>query len=281
MSSGATNAAPLRYCTKCGKQLRVGAGFCCACGSPVTAPSSEAQDLFGQAGILALAKGSYVAAMPLLQRALAIGLAPNDEVFARWHLAGAYRELFGNSGLSYRQMFETKEFRQSMSEIERAFELDRTYSLGFFSQPHMTGTLEPYDTMYEAESRIKVEREGVDAASSYLSAKLKLVDYLARPPLLWSLLMMAALNQERGAIEEAIRCLNTVLGTKPLYPADEERNSKVRRKAHQSLMEIQAQFPMYFQAPTAANTLVCSRCSTAISSDARFCKTCGTAVDVK
>jgi hypothetical protein len=288
MSSGATNAAPLRYCTRCGKQLTVGAGFCNACGSPTglagpqgTAPSNtEAQDLFEQAGMLSLAKGSDVPAIPLLQRALAIGLAPKDEVFARWSLAGGYREIFGNSGLSSRQMVETREFRQSMLELERAFELDRMYLLGFFSQPLMTGSLDRLDAMYEAEAKFKIEREGVDAAFSYLSAKLKLVDYLPRPPLLWSLLKLAELNRKRGAIEDAVRCLNKVLGTAPLYPADEERNSKVRGKAYQALREIQEQFPIYLQAPTATNSEICSRCSTAISSGARFCKTCGTAVHV-
>jgi tetratricopeptide (TPR) repeat protein len=281
MSPGASNAASLRYCTRCGKQITVGAVFCHACGSPITAPSSEAQDLFEQAGMLSLAKGSNIPAIPMLQRALAIGLAPNDEVFARWSLAAGYREIFGNSGLSSWQMVETNEFRQSMFELERAFELDRTCSLGFFSQPHMAATLYRLDAMYETETKIKIKREGADAALSYLSAKLNLVDYLPRPPLLWSLLMLAALYRDRGAIEDAIRCLHKVIGAKPLSPGDEERYSKDRGKAHQALREIQEQFPMYFQAPVAVNAENCSRCSTAISPGARFCRNCGTAVDMK
>jgi hypothetical protein len=177
--------------------------------------------------------------MPLLQRALAIGLPPRDEVLARKSLAGGYREIFGNSGLSSRQMVETNEFRQSMAELERAFELDREHSVGFFSEPLNAGTLYTLDAMYEAEAKVKIEREGVDAAFSYLYAKLSLVDYLPRPPLLWSLLKLAELYRMRGAIEYAALCLHKVLGTAPLYPADQERNSEVRNKAYQMLREIQ------------------------------------------
>src|SRR6266704_2692753 len=143
MSSGATGVAPARNCAKCGKPLELGSRFCNACGAavgPAESPTigtarAPGKDLFVEAIKLSLEKGSGIPAMPVLQKALALGLAPGDEVFARHALGEGYREIFGNSGLPWRKMVETNEFHQCMAEIEKAFELDCVGSLGFFSQP--------------------------------------------------------------------------------------------------------------------------------------------------
>src|SRR5437879_4397176 len=157
MSSGPTNAPLLTYCTQCGKSLQLGARFCTACGAAVvagkpqtTTPSNGiANDLFIEALKLTLAKDSAIPAMPLLQKALASGFAPDDEVEARLSLSQGYREIVGNSGLPWQKMVETNEFRQCIIEIEKAFELDQAGSLGFFSQPLNIGRLKHADLMYK------------------------------------------------------------------------------------------------------------------------------------
>ena len=74
-------------------------------------------------------------------------------------------------------------------EIEKAFELDRVGSLGFFAQPLNIGGLKHLDLMYLLAAEAKQEHEGTDAAIAYLAGKLKVVDYLSRPPLLQSLVL--------------------------------------------------------------------------------------------
>jgi len=223
MSSGATGAAPA--------------------GTP-------GKDLFVEAIKLSLEKGSGIPAMPLLQKALALGLTPGDEVFARHALGEAYREIFGNSGLPWRQMVETNEFHQGMTEIEKAFELDRVGSLGYFSQPLNIGRLKHLDLMYTLAADAQKERDGNDAAIDYLAGKLRAVDYLARPPLLQSLLKLAELYREVGAFEETGRCLREVVNTEPLYPADQEHNEEVRGRARQMLSEIQRESQKSVAAPS-------------------------------
>src|ERR1700733_648079 len=163
MSSGAATAGPLMYCTTCGKPIQSGARFCTACGStvglgqsPTIAASSVAgKGLFVEALKLGLAKGSGIPAMPLLQKALALGLSPEDQVEAHFSLGGGYREIFGNSGLSWQKMVETNEFKQCKVEIEKAIELDRMGSFGFFSEPLNIGRLRQLDVMYTLEARAK------------------------------------------------------------------------------------------------------------------------------
>jgi tetratricopeptide (TPR) repeat protein len=241
MSLGATTVGPLRYCTQCGKPLLLAAQFCTACGASVgiarvqAAIPLAAHDLFIEALRLTLAEDSAVPAMPLMQKALAIGLMPSDEVEARMVLADGYRQIAGTSGLPEHKMVETVEFQQCIVQIERAFELDRAGSLGFFSKPLNIGRLTSLDTMYTMASHAKEELEGTAAAIAYLAAKLGAVSYLKRPPLLVSLLRLADLYRTRGAFEDAAQCLRKILNTAPLYPADQELNDKLRAAARQML----------------------------------------------
>lgn len=247
MSSGANIATPVRFCTQCGKPLGSGIRFCNACGArtgldspePIKPPNPEAQNLFKEALLEALAKQSGIPVMPLLQRALVIGLLPKDEVEAHLMLGEGYREIFGNQDLSWQQMVQTNEFQRSMVEVETALELDRIRALGVFAEPLNIGRLQNLDLMYELAADAKRESVGIDAAISYLAQKLKLVEYLATPVLLRTLLKLATLYRERGASQEAVACLQKVLRTSPLYPADQERNDELRRRAHQMLSEIQ------------------------------------------
>jgi tetratricopeptide (TPR) repeat protein len=240
----------------------------------ITPPSSATAEAFlVEAMKVALAEGSEIPAMPFLQKALAIGLAPKDEVEARLSLGGGYREIFGNSGLSWQKMVEANEFRQCLVEIEKAFELDRKGSLGFFSQPLSIGRLQHLDLMYTLAAQAKQEQEGTDAAIAYLAAKLAAVDYLKRPPLLASLLRLADLYRGRGAFEDAARCLRKVLGTEPLYPADQERNEEFRETARQMISEIEGQESS--GAPVPVPSGYCAQCRKPISSGARFCNSCG------
>jgi hypothetical protein len=250
-------------------------------GATGAAPAGAAgKDLFVEAIKLSLEKGSGIPAIPLLQKALALGLAPGDEVFARHALGEGYREIFGNSGLPWRKMVETNEFHQSMAEIEKAFELDSVGSLGFFSQPLNIGRLEHLDLMYTLAADAKKEQDGTDAATGYLAGKLRAVEYLARPPLLYSLLKLAELYQETGAFEEAARCLRKVVATEPLYPADQERNEELRAKARKMLSDVQVQPKNSPRAPSAERTGYCKHCGNPMPSGARFCTACGGAVGV-
>ena len=221
---------------------------------------------------ISLGEGSDIPAMPLFQRALALGLAPRDQVFAHEALSGAYREIVGNSGLAWRRMVEQSEFRQCMIEIEKAFELDRAGSLGFFSEPLHIGSLKQVDVMYTLAARLKQEQEGTEAAISYLVGKLRAVEYLARPPLLQSLIELGKLYIQAGNVQDATTCLQKVIGTKPLYPADKESNSELCETARQMLQDIQGQI-------SGALAGYCTRCGKPIAPRARFCTSCGAPVN--
>ncbi len=250
-------------------------------GATSAVPASAAgKDIFVEAIKLSLKKGSGIPAIPLLQKALASGLAPGDEVFARHALGEGYREIFSNSGLPWRKIVETNEFHQCMAEIEKAFELDRVGSLVFFSQPLNIGRLEHLDLMYTLAADAKKEQDGTDAAIGYLAGKLRAVEYLARPPLLHSLLKLAELYRETGAIDEAARCLRKVVTTEPLYPADQERNEELRGKARKMLSDVQVQPKNPPRAPSAERTGYCTHCGKPVPSGARFCTACGGALGV-
>ena len=127
MSATGNSTAPARYCTNCGNAVQSGARFCTNCGVAVasaepktTTPSrTDAEKLFVDALKLGLAEGSSIPAIPLLHQALAIGLSPKDEVPAHLMLGEGYREIFGNSGLTWREMVASREFQQCMVEIEK------------------------------------------------------------------------------------------------------------------------------------------------------------------
>lgn len=246
MSSGVTSPTPAAYCTNCGSRLQNSARFCSRCGTAVKfannpvppALPASGEDLFVQALTLSLAKNSNIPAIPLLQNALELGLDPKEQAEAHLSLGEAYREIVGNSGLSWQKMVEAREFGQCLGEVEKALELDRTCSIGFFGKPLNIGRLKDLDLMYTLAARAKQEQEGLEAAVAYLSGKLKAVDYLPRPPLLLSLVELGDLYRRSGAFESAVECLQKVLGTEPLYPADEERNEEVRANAGRILSEI-------------------------------------------
>jgi TonB family protein len=245
----------------CGAPSELAARFCIPCGaaigSPVSLPIAElpkaGEDLLIEAMKVCLAENSGIPAMPLLQRALALGLAPKDEVEARLSLGEAYREIFGNSGLTWQEMVKANEFHQCTMEIEKAFALDRAGSLGFFLEPLNIGRLRQLDLMYTLAAQAEQEQGGTDSAIAYLAGKLKAVDYLQRPPLLACLVRLGDLYRQRGSLEDAARCLTKVLGTAPLYPADDERNGELRGKAQQLLGEIQTEFQPSAVATSAPN----------------------------
>jgi len=186
-----------------------------------------------------LAKNSAIPVIPVLQEAIKLGLTPQDEVQARLMMGEAYSEIFGNSGLPAEKMIDATEFGQCMSAIESALELDRTRSLGFFSELLNIGRLRDLDEMYRLTAQVRQTQLGTDWAITFLAAKLRLVEYLSRPPLLISLLQLATLHWEQGTIEEARGCLSKVIRTEPLYPADKERNEDLRGIARQMLSAIQ------------------------------------------
>lgn len=259
MSFGATGAAPASTCEKCGKALEAGARFCTGCGTAiesrdalaVEAPTAAGEELLWEAMKVSLAENSGIPAMPLLQKALALGLAPRDQAQAHLCLGEGYREIVGNSGIPWQKMVEANEFRQGILEIEKALEVDRAGSLGFFEEPLNIGRLKDLDHMYNMEAMAKEKQEGADAAITFLAPKMRAVEHLSRPPLLLSLSRLAEFYKDTGAVEDARRCLHKILKTEPLYPADEERNREVRGKARQMLDEIQRQFQQSPEAPEA------------------------------
>jgi tetratricopeptide (TPR) repeat protein len=186
--------------------------------------------------------------MQLLQKALELGLTARDQAQAHLSLGEGYREVVGNSGLPWQNMVEASEFRQGVLEIERALEIDRAGSLGFFEEPLNIGRLKDLDHMYNLVAIAKEKQEGAGAAITYLAPKMRAVEHLSRPPLLLSLLRLAEFYKDAGAIEDARRCLHKILKTGPLYPADEERNGELRGKAQEMLSEIQGQFRQFPQA---------------------------------
>jgi tetratricopeptide (TPR) repeat protein len=262
MSFGATGAAPSASCMKCGKALKVEARFCTGCGTAIEsieAPAVETQnpaahELFCEAITVTLAKNSGIPAMPLLQRALALGLSPRDQAQAHLALGEGYREIVGNSGLPWQKIVEASEFRDGILEIEKALEIDRAGSLRFFEEPLNIGRLEDLDHMYNLEAIAKEKQEGTEAAIMYLAPKMRAIEHLRRPPLLLSLLRLAEFYKDTGAIENASKCLRQILKTEPLYPADEERNGELRGKAQEMLGEIQKQFRQSPQAPGAVQS---------------------------
>jgi tetratricopeptide (TPR) repeat protein len=262
MSFGATGAAPSANCTKCGKALKVEARFCTGCGTAIESTEALAvetanpagHELFCEAIRVMLAKNSGIPAMPLLQKALLLGLSPRDQAQAHLALGEGYREIVGNSGLPWQKIVQASEFRNGILEIERALEIDRAGSLRFFEEPLNIGRLEDLDHMYNLDAIAKEKQEGTEAAIMYLAPKMRAIEHLSRPPLLLSLLRLAEFYKDTGAIENASKCLRQILKTEPLYPADEERNGELRGKAQEMLGEIQKQFRQSSQAPGAVQS---------------------------
>jgi tetratricopeptide (TPR) repeat protein len=259
MSFGATGAAPAAKCNKCGKAFEAGARFCTGCGTAIgptdalanKAPNTAGEEFLWEAMKVSLAENSGIPAMQLLQKALELGLAPRDQAQAHLSLGEAYREVVGNSGLPWQNMVEASEFRQGILEIEKALEIDRAGSLGFFEEPLNVGRLKDLDHMYNLQAIAKEKQQGAAAAIAYLAPKMRAVEHLSRPPCLLSLLKLAEFYKDTGAIEDASRCLRKILKTEPLYPADGERNGELREKAQQMLSEIQGQSRQFPQAPGA------------------------------
>lgn len=166
-------------------------------------------------------------------------------------LGEGYREILANRQMPLDSWSEASESYQWMAEIEKAFELDRAGSLGFFLKPLNVGRCRLLDVMYTLAARAKKEQEGPDAAIAYLAGKLGTVEYLQRPPLLSSLVELADLYRQRGALPDATRCLSRVIATEPLYPADEEWNLELREKARQILSELQAPSQQSSDGPSA------------------------------
>src|SRR6478609_7575967 len=125
MYSGESSAAPLGYCTKCGNPFRSGARFCSKCGAAVGPPANATiatsetagTEFFIEALKVALEKNSSIPAIPLLQKALTLGIAPENEVHARLSLGEGYREIVGNCGLPWQKMVEMNEFDECLIEI--------------------------------------------------------------------------------------------------------------------------------------------------------------------
>ena len=234
--------------------------------------------MFHQAIVLALQEDSATAAMPLWQKAIALGLPPQDQVFARFALGEGYYQIVINSGLSWQEMVDTNEFRQGMTEMEKALQLDRDSSGGYFLEALQLGRLRDLDLMYKLATDLKHEREGCEAALTFLIVKMKAVEYIPRPPLLLALLTLANMYREKEAYEDAVRCLRKVLDTQPLYPADEERNEQMRGAAQQTLNEIERQIRVPPSGGAAGAGKYCTRCGKPLSVGARFCTECGAPV---
>jgi hypothetical protein len=170
------------------------------------------------------------------QEAARLGLAAKDEVFARFMVGERYAVLLDDLPKDHRLV--SREFNIALTEIERALTLDRDNSIGYFAEPLNAHGLIVLDKMYRlAAAQILTER-GADAAIAYLEDKLRGVKYLSRPPLLWSLLQLAISYWDGKALDEARNCLSIVLGTQPLYSADDEQNREIHDFANQILTAL-------------------------------------------
>ena len=88
-----------------------------------------------------------------------------------------------------------------------------------------------------------------------------------------TLVELGKLYIQKGDFQDATRCLQKVLGTQPLYPADEEQNSELHETAQQMLNDIQQPISAGLRSAGC-----CPRCGQSILSGARFCTSCGTPV---
>jgi hypothetical protein len=86
MSSGATSAAPLAYCTQCGKALQLGARFCDACGTTANLAKNQ-----GGPSSSSLAGASDIASLDRLAQE-----HPNDESYQKLLAVALHDESLAN-----------------------------------------------------------------------------------------------------------------------------------------------------------------------------------------
>ena len=96
---------------------------------------NPAQDEYEDALLILLNENSSIAAIPKLKNAIEQGLPEDNEMFARFELSHAYREIVGNAGLSLDEMASRAEFSQAIAEAEKALEIDRKGGYGYFAEP--------------------------------------------------------------------------------------------------------------------------------------------------
>jgi tetratricopeptide (TPR) repeat protein len=189
-------------------------------------PQSVATEALDQARVIALQQGRESAAIPYLEKALILGLPKAKQLEAHNMLAGAFREIAGNSGLPASQMEASRDFSRAIEEFERAANLDREGSFNYFSDPLHRASLRFMDFLCLMRAGRIRESEGRQSAIAFLEDKTAIYNYLPSHPLLQCLSELGKLYEEEGNPDLAAQCWQKIVDAEPVDRWDERGKAR-------------------------------------------------------
>ena len=200
---------------------------------------NPAQDNYMDGLKLAFAD-SHIDAIMELEKAISLGLPHDDEMEARFILGTSYVGLV-NLEPPTDEFVASREFSESITQMERAVVIDREGEYGYFLEPFNRARLVQLDKGYLLVGRSIQEKEGDNAAIAYLEQKLQVFDYLKSNPMLSTLLGLGVIYAELGDKEHARECFKTIVEADPVDPEDErETEAETKKMAEDNLKLLES-----------------------------------------
>ena len=191
-------------------------------------------------GLKHLYKDHTDAGIKELEVAIEMGLPHDDEMEARFILGTSYVGLV-NPELPTDEFVDSREFSESITQMERAVVIDREGEYGYFLEPFNRARLVQLDKGYLLVGRSIQEKEGDNAAIAYLEQKLQVFDYLKSNPMLKTLLGLGVIYAELDDKEHARECYSKIIEADPVDPEDErESEAETRNMAEDNLKLLES-----------------------------------------
>jgi len=171
------------------------------------------------------------------ETAIELGLPHDDEMEARFFLGEGYADLV-NSEPTIEEMVATREFSETINQMEKAVLMDAEGAYGYFLEPLNRTRLKILDHCYTMMARSIREKEGIHAAITYLKQKLQLFDYLKSSPMLYMLLDLGAIYAEQDERELARESFKKIIDADPVDPVDKTGDETKTRKRAENNLEV-------------------------------------------
>jgi tetratricopeptide (TPR) repeat protein len=203
------------------------------------AEEESAKEHFTNAVVASLADNETETAIAEFEKALALGLPGETEVFARVSLGGEYARMALRKDLPIEGALQLPEWKRAESEITTGLRLDREGNYGAFLDRNGRSRLTRFDILCDLAASTKA-KESPQAAIDYLEKMIAHCDHLPSSPLIFSLFSLGDLYHDTDNNQKAIECWNRVLAAEPVDYIDESGSeAKAHRLAKERIDHVQ------------------------------------------
>lgn len=197
----------------------------------------EAEKHFTQGLTLHLEGQNITEAVKELETAINLGLPHRDEMAARFFLGEGYTRL-QNTNLRGEQMINSHEFKQALTQMEIAVQMDAQGGYLYFKE--YRSLLNSLDLYYVLIGDYLQETQGDNEAINFYVQKLNLFNYLQTQPLLKVLLQLGIIYANKEDFENANRCFLAIRDAEVVNPND-EMEIQVRQMAENNLNSLKSE----------------------------------------